>query len=298
MRNWTRTPVSALLGGLALAVLGAASVAAQPAQPQQDAAAQARSYLDAGMQPHAALGYARDPTTPDMLQPLRLDHPFLWPIYLHAGVNYRVYAACDNDCQDLDMEIYGADGMLVDRDTETDDTPYVQITPTADGRAYVRVWVYQCNNEPCFVAARVVRGGHPQERPPAAESSPNNYESVVTSELDDSGRPDVQGGYVKLGDDFLGPLTLDSEGHREVVHLDAGRAYLFDGACDQDCSDVDMELLNPRGEKVAEDTRADDRPSIRYTPTRAGDYTVRIWLASCSTEPCYVGLRSYQRGAR
>ncbi|HVY85616.1 MAG TPA: hypothetical protein VG943_10815 [Caulobacterales bacterium] len=287
--------IKALGAGIILACLGGA-VSAQP--QNQDAAAQARAYLDTGMAPHAQRGYARDPTVPDLLQPLRLDHPFLWPVYLHAGVNYRVYAACDNDCQDLDMEIYGADGMLADRDINTDDTPFVQVTPSVDGRYYVRVWVYQCSDEPCFVAARVVRGGHPEVRPDAAETAQNNYETVVRSELDDSGAALVRTGFTKLGDDFIGAVTLQSEGHREVMHLDAGRTYAFQGACDQDCSDVDMELLDPRGDQVAEDTESNDRPAVQFTPTRAGDYTVRIWLASCNNEPCYVGLRSYSRNGR
>ncbi|MES1201087.1 MAG: hypothetical protein ABUS57_06520 [Pseudomonadota bacterium] len=294
------TILKALGAGLLLASLSAAAVSAQPTTraADQDPASQARTYLDTGMAPHTQRGYARDAATPDLVRPLRLDQPFLWPITLHAGMNYRVYAACDNDCQDLDMEIYGADGVLADRDINTDDTPFVQITPTVDGRYYVRLWVYQCSSEPCVVAARVMRGGRPEERPDAAEEAANNYETVVRSELDDSGAAHVRQGYAKLGDDFIGPLTTDGSGHREVVHLDAGKAYIFQGACDQDCSDVDMELLDPRGDKVDDDTDADDRPTIRFAATRAGDYTVRIWLASCQTEPCYVGLRSYARSAR
>ncbi|HWA01430.1 MAG TPA: hypothetical protein VG841_14055 [Caulobacterales bacterium] len=292
MRVWWK----ALGAGLILVGLGGATVSAQPRA--QDSATQARTYLETGMARHAQRGYARDPATPDLVQPLRLDHPFLWPVFMHAGVNYRVFAACDNDCQDLDMEIYGADGMLVDRDINTDDTPYVQVTPTVDGRYYVRLWVYQCTSEPCTVAARVVRGGRPEQRPDETEEAQNNYETVVRSELDDSGAAHVRAGYAKLGDDFIGPLTVQSDGHREVMHLDVGSSYIFQGACDQDCSDVDMEVLNPRGEKIADDTEPDDRPHVAVTPSRSGDYTVRIWLANCSAEPCYVGLRSFSRGGR
>ncbi|MES1156583.1 MAG: hypothetical protein ABUL73_02280 [Alphaproteobacteria bacterium] len=291
----------ALAAGFILLALTSASVQAQPVahqQAPQTAAAQAQTYLQTGMAAHTAKGYARDATIPDLLQPLRLDHPFLWPIRLKAGVNYRVYGACDNDCQDMDMEIYGADGVLVDRDLNTDDTPFVQITPPTDGRYYVRLWVYQCNSEPCFVAARVMSGGHPTDRPSSDEEADNNYQTVVRSELDDTGKATVAAGFAKLGEDFIGPVTLDSDGHREVIHLDAGRSYVFQGACDQDCSDVDMELLDPRGDKVIDDTKSDDRPNLHFDATRAGDYTVRIWLAACRTEPCYVGLRSYARAAR
>ncbi len=151
-----------LAGGL----LVAASFA-KPAAAQNDHERQVRGYLESGMGVHASLGYRRDQSNADILVPLELDGPYLWSVYLREGVNYRVYAACDNDCSDLDMEIYGADGRLVDRDVATDDVPYVQITPTQSGRAYVRIWLYQCAAEPCYIAARVVEGGAPAARPQA-----------------------------------------------------------------------------------------------------------------------------------
>lgn len=149
--------VQALGAGLALAALAGGAQA-------QDYAAQARAYLEYGMEVHEAAGYARERTIPDLATPLRLDRPFLWSVYLREGVNYRVYGACDDDCSDLDMEIYSADGNLVERDVARDDTPFVQVTPLQTGRHYVRLWLYACDAEPCYVAARVVSGGEPIAR--------------------------------------------------------------------------------------------------------------------------------------
>lgn len=145
--------------------LTAAAFLAKPAAAQDYYERQVRGYLEAGMAVHAALGYRRDQSNGDIVVPLQLEGPYLWSVYLRQGVNYRVYGACDNDCSDLDMEIYGADGRLADRDAGTDDVPYVQITPAQSGRAYVRLWLYRCSNEPCYVAARVVEGGAPAPRP-------------------------------------------------------------------------------------------------------------------------------------
>jgi hypothetical protein len=289
MKTWMK----ALGAGLLLTVLSATGAAAQ------DAATQARTYLDGGLERHSALGFSADRTTPDLVQPLRIDSAFLWPVYLRSGVTYRVYGACDNDCQDMDMEIYDARGLMADRDIATDDTPYVQITPTETGRAYVRMWVYQCNAEPCYVAARVVSGGTPAEREEIEEVAGDleggaDYESVVRSELDSAGEAHLQQGYVLFNGDVIAPIPL-GDGHREVVRLEANRSYRFQGACDQDCSDVDMEILDPSGAQVAEDVAIDDRPVVSIRPTRAGDYTVRVWLAACNAEPCFVGLRGYSR---
>jgi hypothetical protein len=143
---------------LAAGLLFATPAAAQNFERQVSA------YLENGMSVHAALGYQRDQSNPDIVVPLQLERPYLWSVYLREGVNYRVYGACDNDCSDLDMEIYGADGHLADRDVSTDDVPYVQVTPARSGRHYVRIWLYACSTEPCYIGARVVEGGTPAER--------------------------------------------------------------------------------------------------------------------------------------
>lgn len=152
MRGWRR----ALCAGLAMAAWGTPPASAQDAQ--------VRGYLEHGMGVHAAAGYERERGIPDLELRLRLDHPHLWSVYLSEGVNYRIYGACDDACTDLDMEIYGADGALVERDSARDDTPFVQITPAQSGRHFVRVWLYACAADTCAVAARVVAGGNPALR--------------------------------------------------------------------------------------------------------------------------------------
>lgn len=148
----------AFSAGLAVSVLIAPIAAAQ------DHRGQVRAYLEHGMAAHQDAGYARERAIPDLEVPMRLDRPFLWSMFLREGVNYRVYGACDHACTDLDMEIYAADGAFVERDAARDDTPFVQITPSQTGRHYVRVWLYACAAEPCFVAARVMSGGRPSPR--------------------------------------------------------------------------------------------------------------------------------------
>lgn len=159
MRRW-------IAAGAALAALGLIA----NASAQEDYRRQVMSYLEHGLLPHAAAGYSTQRAIPDLVEPLLLDQPFLWEVQLNAGVNYRIYGACDIDCSDLDMEIYGADGRLADRDIALDDVPYVQITPQRSGRHYVRIWLYDCSAEPCYVAARVVSGGTPQ---PRVDEQPN-----------------------------------------------------------------------------------------------------------------------------
>jgi hypothetical protein len=283
-----------------LKFLGAGAMAAalsMVSASAQDFESQVRTYLDASAPTHASRGYSRVSGINDVVVPLTIEGAYLFPVNLRAGVNYRAFGVCDDDCTDVDMEVYGADGQLVDRDIALDDTPFVQITPTQTGRAYVRIWLANCTTEPCYVAARVVGGGNPEERQAAlpAEPAEGGYEQVVTGELDAAGAAHLTAGFSPLGDDVIAPVRLQSEGHRQTIRLQSGRPYIFQGSCDQDCSNVDMELLDARGQSVVSDVALDDRPVLRYTPTRTGDYSVRVWLASCSVEPCYIGLRSYGR---
>jgi hypothetical protein len=48
--------------------------------------------------------------------------------------------------------------------------PYVQITPPQSGRYYVRIWLYACSNQPCYIGARVVEGGTAAPRLQTPES--------------------------------------------------------------------------------------------------------------------------------
>jgi hypothetical protein len=77
--------------------------------------------------------------------------------------------------------------------------------------------------------------------------------------------------------------------------LVAGVNYRFLGGCDMDCNNVDLELVNASGQVVASDLAADDFPSMSFTPSAAGVYTVRVHLRTCNIEPCMVALRSMVR---
>lgn len=80
--------------------------------------------------------------------------------------------------------------------------------------------------------------------------------------------------------------------HRFVVNLTAGTTYSFVGACDADCSNVDIELIDMRtGGVVGSDMLDDDYPVVHYTPEANGDYMVRLLMQTCTRAPCYTAAR-------
>lgn len=75
------------------------------------------------------------------------------------------------------------------------------------------------------------------------------------------------------------------------ISLEAGVRYLVVGACDNECSNVDIQLVDASGAVVAQDVLADDFPVVDFTPAAAGAYQVRMLMRTCTLAPCYAGAR-------
>jgi hypothetical protein len=108
---------------------------------------------------HAA-GRAAVPGVPDVITSLQpgADHQFR--VTLTGGTAYSFLGACDNDCNDVDLELLQAsDGLVVGSDLLTDDYPVVDFTPPANGDYFVRVILKTCTQAPCYVGARVLQAG-------------------------------------------------------------------------------------------------------------------------------------------
>lgn len=134
------------------------------APPAQDGAAnrtQVTAYLDSQAGKHTDQGFISDSSVPDFVQPLTLQDAVVWPITLRRGVTYRVFAVCDNGCSDVDLDLYDHAGVFVGRDVQTNDKPYVEITPRQDGVHFARIWLATCEAEPCYVGGRVYRSRTP-----------------------------------------------------------------------------------------------------------------------------------------
>ena len=70
-------------------------------------------------------------------------------IGLAAGTEYALAATCDEDCTDIDLVLYGPDGIPVASDRLTDDEPVLRVTPRQSGPHRLRVTMADCEVEPC-----------------------------------------------------------------------------------------------------------------------------------------------------
>ncbi|NJB84432.1 hypothetical protein GGR26_000177 [Lewinella marina] len=77
-------------------------------------------------------------------------------VELYGGVPYKIFAVCDGDCPDLDLQLYDDKGKLVDDDTLEDYTPIVEVNPPAEATYHAKVIMYDCEVAPCYYAIRVM----------------------------------------------------------------------------------------------------------------------------------------------
>lgn len=92
---------------------------------------------------------------------------------------------------------------------------------------------------------------------------------------------------------------LPGADHRWTVELVGGTSYRIVGACDDDCTNMDMELIDvATGGVVASDMLAEPRPPLRpdfpvvdFTPPSNGRYIVRLLMQTCTVAPCFAGAR-------
>ena len=96
----------------------------------------------------------------DVITGLQAGNEYRWNVgTLRGGQTYRILAACDQDCTDVDIIVEDGAGIEVGRDVALDDHPVVTITPRVDGPFSVRIGLVNCEIEPCYVAGRVLQQG-------------------------------------------------------------------------------------------------------------------------------------------
>lgn len=77
------------------------------------------------------------------------------------------------------------------------------------------------------------------------------------------------------------------------VELGAGDTVRVIGACDTNCTDVDLYVTGPDGVEIGRDVLTDDYPIVDIPDTAGGVYTIRIAMPGCSAEACIGAARLY-----
>ncbi|MBX7119173.1 MAG: hypothetical protein K1X31_09280 [Gemmatimonadaceae bacterium] len=79
-----------------------------------------------------------------------------------------------------------------------------------------------------------------------------------------------------------------------TLNFEKGVNYKIVGACDKDCSDVDIEVIDG-SETIARDVLADDAPIVSFSPKTSGQLRIKVTMVKCSDEPCFFGFGLFQK---
>jgi len=94
--------------------------------------------------------------------------------------------------------------------------------------------------------------------------------------------------------DVAGPVYghLDDDGiATHEMSVSSGVDYALIGACDNDCTDVDLKISDAAGNVIMQDIAVDDTPVLLFHSNSAGKWQVKVVMAACTRNPCYYGIQ-------
>ena len=87
----------------------------------------------------------------------------------------------------------------------------------------------------------------------------------------------------------VGKLTVSAD-DKWTFNINKGFEVTVIGACDADCTDLDIQILDAAGNVIVQDVLVDDRPVVTFTANANGQFTVVATMVLCSAEPCFFGF--------
>jgi hypothetical protein len=123
----------------------------------------------------------------------------------------------------------------------------------------------------------------------AAPRQQDEWVAQVRRQLQQYGRAVESRGYAMSHQILTGSLD-NGESEMVEVTLDIGTLYQIMGACDNDCSDLDLTLYDRAGREIDSDLQVDDYPVVSVEPGRTATYRVKVTMARCTAEPCRYGI--------
>lgn len=208
-------------------------------------------------------------------------------ITLKGGEEYALLGVCDEECNDIDLFLYDEKGNEIDSDTASDDVPVVVVNPSRSARYRVHLSMFDCDVEPCLYAVGLYRGGGIVADPDDFQGQADLYLEVAYDAL----FPDEDR---RVDDRLYGNLDA-SDAETYQIQLESGRPYAILGACDDDCDDMDLILLDGNGNELEADRGEDSFPLVLFSPSYSGAHQVRVEMFECSVEPCFFSVGVYRR---
>ena len=128
---------------------------------------------------------------------------------------------------------------------------------------------------------------------PPASAQPD-LRDFLTQQLDNQELDNAERGFAHAAGPLSGMLA-SSRAAQLPLTLRAGQEIRIVGVCDQACDDLDLRVLNPRGEIVALDTRGNDHPIVDFRAEMFGQHTIEVGMIDCRAPRCRYAVNVYTR---
>ncbi len=128
---------------------------------------------------------------------------------------------------------------------------------------------------------------------PTASAQPD-LRDYLTRQLDNQEPDNAERGFAHA----VGPLSGALASNRAAqlpLTLRAGQEIRIVGVCDPACSDLDLRILDPRGEIIALDTRSNARPVVDMRAEMFGRHTIEVGMLDCAAPRCRYAVNVYTR---
>jgi hypothetical protein len=150
-----------------------------------------------------------------------------------------------------------------------------------------------------FVAGTTAAcGGHSAS--PASTAAPvpesgNRYTQQVDGYLARLASNARGQGYQRLAAGPVYGSLHDDETASHTMEVVGGNNYALMGACDNDCTDVDLKIYDEKGVLLMQDIAVDDTPVLTFQAAASGRYRVQVIMATCNRNPCFYGIQLMAR---
>lgn len=128
----------------------------------------------------------------------------------------------------------------------------------------------------------------------ATAQSGNLYQSEVNRQLQlVQAAAAIKLGYALRPSHDTHYVSLKNNTYQDVLYtLEAGRTYVFVGACDNDCSGLQLKLYDGYGQLV-DNSAQDALPMVAATVGSSGTFYFRVTMRGCDIEPCWAGVGAF-----
>jgi len=122
----------------------------------------------------------------------------------------------------------------------------------------------------------------------------NRWEYQVRDQLHDATRA-LNWAYDLQPSHEVYTVSLRNNTYQDIKYnLEAGETYVFVGVCDNDCSNMHLQLFDGYGKLIDSDTERGGYPVVTTSVGHGGAFYLRVIMHGCAHEPCWGGVGAYR----